>query len=230
MPDPIRFVCIADTHTLHRQLDPMPDGDVLLVAGDFCGRGREHEVEDFDSWLAVQPYRIKIVVAGNHDTIFESKPRSARRLLAHAKYLQDDETTIRPTLLGRSYTEGWAIRIYGSPWQPKFYDWAFNLPRGGEELRRRWREIPTGVDVLVTHTPPCEVMDHDSRGGRSGCELLRDELVRIRPRLHVFGHLHGTHGIVERSGTIYVNASIADDRYEVHRKPIVIELPVAEVT
>ncbi len=224
---PVRFVCIADTHTLHRQLDPMPAGDVLLVAGDFCGLGKEREVEDFNSWLALLPYAVKIVVAGNHDMIFQTRPSDARRLLTHAKYLQDDETSIRPSLLGRPYTEGWSLGIYGSPWQPKFYDWAFNLPRGGEALRDRWRQIPTGIDVLVTHGPPQDVMDQDLRGGRAGCEVLRDELVRIRPRLHVFGHLHSTHGVVERDGTIYVNASIADDRYEVHREPIVIDLPVS---
>lgn len=225
---PVRFVCIADTHTLHRRIDPMPPGDVLLVAGDFCGRGSEHEVKDFDSWLAVLPYPVKIVVAGNHDQTFESRVLTSRLLLAHARYLQDDETTIRPSLVGRSDAEGWKIRVYGSPWQPRFYDWAFNLPRGGDDLRRCWRAVPTGIDVLVTHTPPYGVMDQDPRGGRSGCELLRDALVRIRPRLHVFGHLHGTHGVVERDGTIYVNASIADDRYEVHREPIVIDLPVAD--
>jgi len=223
---PLRFVCIADTHTLHRKI-VMPPGDVLLVAGDFTGRGLRREIEDFDSWLALQPYTVIIVVAGNHDELFEHKTYEARSLLPHAKYLQDDETTLRPSLFGRA-DERWSITIYGSPWQPRYYDWAFNLERGSSQLRGKWRKIPTGIDVLVTHTPPYEIMDHDPRGGRSGCELLREELKRIQPRLHVFGHLHSTHGVVEKDGTIFVNACIADDRYEVHREPIVIELEPKE--
>jgi 3',5'-cyclic AMP phosphodiesterase CpdA len=201
----------------------MPPGDVLLVAGDFTGRGKPHEIEDFDSWLAVQPYRVKIVIAGNHDLLFEYKPQKARQLLTRATYLEDTETVLRPTLFDRTGEE-WRVRIYGSPWQPRFYDWAFNLDRGSAQLREKWREIPTGVDVLVTHGPPFEIMDHDLRGGRAGCELLREELSRIRPRLHVFGHLHGTCGIVEKNGTIFVNASMADERYEIHREPLVVDL------
>lgn len=220
MTAPIRFVCIADTHTRHREI-VMPPGDVLLVAGDFTGRGRAHEIEDFDSWLAVQPYLVKIVVAGNHDQLFEYKPQEARKLLQHATYLEDSEVTLRPSNFGRE-NESWRVRVYGSPWQPRFYDWAFNLERRSSQLRGKWRKIPTGIDVLVTHGPPYEIMDHDLRGGRSGCELLREELKRIQPRLHVFGHLHGTHGVVEKDGTIFVNACIADDKYEVHREPIVI--------
>ena len=219
----LKFVCIADTHEQHRQLT-MPEGDVLLVAGDFTGRGRRFEIEDFDAWLAVQPYKVKIVVAGNHDQMFESHPREAQKLLPHATYLQDSEITLRSALFDHAVK--WRLNVYGSPWQPRFYHWAFNLDRGSEALHDKWRQIPTGVDVLVTHSAPKEIMDYDLRGDRGGCELLRDELRRIKPRLHVFGHLHGTHDVVEKDGTIFVNASICDEHYEVHREPIVIELEV----
>lgn len=229
---PLRIVCLADTHTQHRGLI-MPPGDLLLVAGDFTGRGLAREIEDFDSWLSLQDYALKIVIAGNHDQLFEYKPRQARSLLPHAKYLEDSEITLRPSMFNRPESETWRVRVYGSPWQPRFFDWAFNLERNSSQLRGKWRKIPgrdpqtnEGIDVLVTHTPPYEIMDTDPRGGRSGCELLRAELERIRPRLHVFGHLHGTHGVVEKNGAIYVNASICDDRYDVHREPIVVDLPV----
>lgn len=171
---------------------------------------------------------MKIVVAGNHDQMFETHPERARTFLRHGKYLQDSETTLRPALFGRPWDEGWQVTVYGSPWQPRFYDWAFNLDRGSARLRAKWRAIPTNVDILVTHSPPYEIMDHDPRGGRSGCELLLDELKRIKPRLHVFGHLHGTHGVLKKDGIVFVNASICDERYGSRREPIVIDLPLQD--
>ena len=45
------------------------------------------------------------------------------------------------------------VRIYGSPWQPEFYNWAFNLPRNGEEMKARWDAIPDNTDILITHGP-----------------------------------------------------------------------------
>jgi Icc-related predicted phosphoesterase len=231
----IRIVCISDSHTKHHEIE-MPPGDLLLVAGDFTGRGMVREIEDFDSWLGQQDYPVRIVVAGNHDELFEAKPRAARELLKHAKYLEDTEITLRPSQFGQQ--GDWEITVYGTPWQPRFYDWAFNLDRGGNELRGKWRKIPTHVDILVTHGPPSGVMDKDYRGDRAGCELLRDELERIRPRLHVFGHLHSIQGIVRgkdwegnpgRPGTVYVNASMCNDSYEINREPIVLQYdPVAE--
>lgn len=220
----VKIVCISDTHTMHNEI-VLPPADMLLVAGDFCGSGRKlREIEDFDEWLGTQNIPVKIVVAGNHDMLFESKPRQAQALLKHAKYLQDDETTIRPTLVGQ---EGdWRLRVYGTPWQPRYYDWGFNLDRNGYELADKWRKIPTKVDILVTHSPPFGILDPNPYGDRVGCELLTSELDRIKPKLHVFGHLHSGYGIVERKGTIFVNAAICDELYRVHREPLVVELEV----
>ena len=96
------------------------------------------------------------------------------------------------------------LRIYGAPWQPWFYDWAFNLPRAGEALARIWAKVPTGVDVLLTHSPAHGLLDRTRDGREVGCELLRQELERIRPRLHVFGHIHEAYGELTRGGTRHV--------------------------
>ena len=125
----MRVVFIADTHGLHARVE-IPDGDILVHAGDICMRGEFEEVEAFNSWLEALPHRHKIVIAGNHDFCFERQPQKAQKRLAGCTYLQDAGVTV----------EG--IRFYGSPWQPWFYDWAFNLPRGGRELKARWTAIP----------------------------------------------------------------------------------------
>jgi hypothetical protein len=136
---------------------------------------------------------------------------TARALIQHATYLEDSEVVI----------EG--LRIWGSPWQPAFFDWAFNLPRG-PALRAKWQKIPTGVDILLTHGPPQGILDVVPRGDAVGCEELRAELSRIRPRLHVFGHIHHAYGQLEADGTRYVNAAICDEAYQATHPAIVVDL------
>jgi len=206
----VRIVCLSDTHSRHGDV-VVPDGDVLVHAGDFTKRGSEREVASFDAWLGTLPHRHKLVVAGNHDFLFESAPQVARTLLAHAAYLEDSGCEID------------GLRFWGSPWQPRFFDWAFNLERG-EPLRRKWERISDLVDVLITHTPPHGILDRVWSGQEVGCEELTAAVARLRPRLHVFGHIHEAHGVRETPATRYVNACICDLAYEPAQPPIVIDL------
>lgn len=206
----MRLVLISDTHRRHARL-ALPEGDLLIHAGDFTGSGSAQEIADFDAWLALQPHRHKIVIAGNHDRLFEREPERARALLRHAVYLEDSETTID------------GLRLHGSPWQPRFLDWAFNLDRG-EPLREKWARIPAGIDVLVTHGPPHGVLDRTWHGKSVGCEELAVAVARVRPRLHLFGHIHESHGRIERDGTTFVNAAICDARDKATRSAVVVDL------
>lgn len=206
----MRIVCQSDTHGLHARLS-VPDGDVLVHAGDFSMNGRPQEIERFDRWLAALPHRHKIVVAGNHDFLFEHEPTRARALLPSAIYLRDELAEVA------------GLRVWGSPWQPWFFDWAFNLPRG-PELAAKWALIPDAVDVLVTHGPPFAVLDRTASGEEVGCRDLLHALARVRPRLHVFGHIHEAYGRHERDGTVFVNASNCDLRYQAVQPPVVVEL------
>jgi len=206
----MRIVCLSDTHGQHRRLR-VPDGDLLLHAGDFSMAGRPDEIESFDRWLGTLPHPHKVVVAGNHDFLFEREPDRARALLVNASYLQD------------GLLEVGGLRIWGSPWQPWFFDWAFNLPRG-PELAAKWALVPGGVDVLVTHGPPAGILDRTANDEGVGCRDLARALERILPRLHVFGHIHESYGRLERDGTTFVNASNCDLKYQPAQAPIVVEL------
>lgn len=191
----------------------LPDGDVLIHAGDFSMMGKGWEIESFAAWLAGQPHRHKIVVAGNHDWLFQRRPAEARELLpVDVHYLADSSAEI----------EG--VRFWGSPWQPEFGDWAFNLPRG-KVLAAKWALVPEGVDVLVTHGPPFGVLDTVVPDNEHvGCADLAVELTRIRPKVHVFGHIHSGAGMEVRDGTTYVNASICNERYQVANRATVVEV------
>ena len=215
-PDPwlviwMRLVLISDTHERHAEID-MPPGDVLVHAGDFTMSGDEAAVVEFDRWLGTLSYRWKIVIAGNHDFLFEQEPERARRLITNATYLQDEAVEI----------EG--VRFWGSPWQPWFYDWAFNLPRG-EALVAKWKLIPTSVDVLITHGPPAGILDRVARGENVGCADLMQAVRSRRPRLHVFGHIHEAYGSTRAEGTTFVNACTCDFDYRAVNPPIVVEVP-----
>ena len=120
------------------------------------------------------------------------------------------------------------IKIHGSPWQPNFYDWAFNLPRLGDEIKSKWDMIPDDTDILITHGPPQEIRDFVSNWRQGdmnvGCELLRYRIDQIKPLLHVFGHIHGAYGGALINETLFINASTCTERYEPSNKPIVVDL------
>jgi predicted phosphodiesterase len=199
----VRLVLASDTHDRHHGLT-VPDGDVFIHAGDFTMNGNLKAVGAFGVWIRALPHRYKIVIAGNHDRSFENTPVAAREALRDGAdgliYLQDTGVTL----------EG--ISFWGSPWQPWFRDWAFNLQRGAE-IAAKWDLIPAGTDVLITHGPPMGILDVVPAGGHVGCADLLERIGDIRPPIHAFGHIHEGSGIEERGGTTFVNASICNGAY-----------------
>jgi predicted phosphohydrolase len=207
----MRIVAVADTHLFHGDLD-VPDGDVFVHAGDMCRGGDLDELQRNAEWIAGLPHRHKVIVAGNHDWAFVYEPAAARLAFASMTYLQDAEATID------------GIRFYGSPWQPEFHSWAFNLPRG-PALAAVWAKIPQGIDVLVTHSPPAGIGDRAPFGGRTGCADLLARISVLRPRLHLFGHIHQDGGLWERGATVYANVTT----WECERAPTVIDIDATGV-
>lgn len=204
----MRIVCLSDTH--NQQIET-PDGDILIHAGDATVHGTHEEILEFNRWFAALPHKRKIFVAGNHDWLFETNPIMARALLDKSiTYLQDKTVEI----------EG--IKIYGSPWQPRFYDWAFNLNRG-REMAEKWDLIPHDTEILITHGPPAGVLDRTAYGDQAGCDELIKKVSEIRPKAHIFGHIHEGYGSTEESGVIFINASNCNESYFPINPPIVFD-------
>ena len=218
----MKITFISDTHTKHKQVtDLLPGGDLLIHAGDFTSRGYKHEIQQFFKWFSgLNNYTHKIVVAGNHDLMFEDDPKQTKEIVSeypNATYLQDDLE-----LIGDDYST--AVKVYGSPWQPEFYNWAFNLPRMGWELQQKWDDIPVGVDILVTHGPAWGHLD--TVVGQSmhlGCELLANRINIVKPKIHVFGHIHTGYGYKFDNGTHYFNASVLNEQYIFTQKPLTVD-------
>eukprot|EP00931_Biecheleriopsis_adriatica_P063760 TRINITY_DN38678_c0_g1_i1.p1 TRINITY_DN38678_c0_g1~~TRINITY_DN38678_c0_g1_i1.p1 ORF type:complete len:539 (-),score=114.45 TRINITY_DN38678_c0_g1_i1:143-1759(-) len=188
----IRFVCISDTHGRHHDLtNLLPAGDILLHAGDFTMSGELRELVDFGKWLKSLPFERKIVVAGNHDLTLDAdyEQNEHPSIVETAKAALQEAAGESVMVLHDEVISQHGIRIYGSPWQPAFGSWAFNLPRG-EQLAGKWRSIPEGVDVLLVHGPP---MGRGDKVGQKhvGCaDLLREIQERVRPSFCVTGHIH----------------------------------------
>ena len=217
----MRITFISDTHTKHRQLD-LPGGDLLIHAGDLMNSGySQYEIEDFCRWFEWQNYDRSIFIAGNHDRLFENVPDDVANIVNQygVEYLQDSQ------YLFGDFPDG-LVKIYGSPWQPEFYNWAFNLPRRGDELFNVWNDIPEDVDILVTHGPPQGHLDISGppyNEPNLGCELLRVRVDEIKPKIHVFGHIHGSYGYKFHEGTHFINASVLNERYKPVNKPITVD-------
>jgi Icc-related predicted phosphoesterase len=174
----MRIVAVADTHTFERDLGTLPSGDIFIHAGDMLRAGTIDELQTVAAWIASQPHPVKIVIAGNHDWCFRQDPAAARQVLgASVIYLEDSAASVD------------GLKFWGSPWQPDYNDWAFNLPRG-RALAEKWALIPDDIDILITHSPPRGIGDHDPIPERGGCEDLLHAVRRVRPALHLFGHCH----------------------------------------
>lgn len=192
---------ISDTHNQHDAID-VGSGDLIIHAGDATSRGKEYEIQRFLMWYGKQDYECKIFVPGNHDFGFESYPQLYADMcdLYGVTLLNDSGHTYR------------GIKIWGSPVQPEFHGWAFN--RSATAIAPHWAMIPDDTDILVTHGPPRGILDLAHGYNPAGCPLLLKRVQEVKPKLHVFGHVHESRGMLRRDGTVYVNAACLDRRYE----------------
>ncbi|KAJ4342291.1 hypothetical protein N0V87_001277 [Didymella glomerata] len=233
---PIRVVCLSDTHT-HFPHD-VPAGDILIHAGDMTSAGSVAEIQAQIDWLCALPHREIVVIAGNHDTYLDPRTRSSLSAAqregsldwGRVHYLQHKLLTLtltpdpvsqdtegeRVPLLGSSSNGKRTLRIYGAPQIPACGPMsvhAFQYPRGSDA----WSEtVPEDVDILVTHTPPKYHLDLSMPRGL-GCEHLLRELERVKPALHVFGHVHWGAGVEvlhwDRAHEAYVKGMGTESRY-----------------
>ncbi|KAJ3484134.1 hypothetical protein NLG97_g7131 [Lecanicillium saksenae] len=189
--DAVSVVCISDTHNTRPNV---PDGDLLLHAGDLTIGGSYVELQAQLDWLNTLPHRYKVVIAGNHDLLLDPAfvDRSPDRIYegegtsrgdldwGTVLYLNNTATTL-------TFFNGRSIKVYGSPWTPMFGNWAFQYP----EVRVVWPDsVPHDIDILLTHGPPKGHLDDQGKG----CAQLLKEISRVRPKLVVFGHIHVARG------------------------------------
>ncbi len=216
-------VCTADYHgNLNVEI---PECDILLIAGDICPAynsvvtsipiQQKWLEQDFLPWIksVKEKNNIKdvVLIAGNHDWIFSRRhPRDiCPGLNEEIIYLQD------------SFVEINGIKIYGSPWQLPFCDWAFNKPE--VQLEVIWETFPEDVDILLLHCPPFGILDLTMLDNCNiGSHSLLKKIKEVKPKLVIFGHNHSGHGIYKEDDIIFVNATLLNEQYKMVNKPISI--------
>jgi Icc-related predicted phosphoesterase len=176
--------------------------------------GSVREVQRCLDWLDAQPFEHVIAIAGNHDWAFQRQPEQLK--LGRINYLENSSVNIE----GKNF--------YGSPVQPEFCNWAFNVTRG-PAIKRFWDMIPDAglVDVLITHGPPRGFLDYQNprwENNHLGCEDLAKQIEISLPKVHVFGHIHGGYGEREHKGIHLFNASVVNEAYKVRNAPWVVEI------
>jgi Icc-related predicted phosphoesterase len=215
----LKIVALSDTHSYHRKVK-VPDGDVLIHAGDFTFRGELPVIEDFCNWMRELPHKHKILICGNHETGIEYGYKRQPFL--------DMVRKNNITYLENSMTEVEGLLIYGSPITPFFCGWEFNRTRG-KEIAEYWAKIPESTNLLLTHGPSKNVLDEvpqmDGSVLHEGCEDLAKRISELKHlRLVIHGHIHSGYGRLEKDNITYVNASICTNEYASTNEPIVIDL------
>jgi Icc-related predicted phosphoesterase len=223
----MRICAISD---MHGNLNfNVQESDILVCAGDIlpCNyySNQEfmiiHQQESFIRdelipWFKKQPVKDIVFIAGNHDWIFEWNRKIILNFPKNIHYLQDELIEIQ------------GLKIYGTPQQPIFCDWAFN--RSPERLEMFFNEIPEGLDILISHTAPFKIMDKvdfPNDKGHFGCRILRKKIKEVKPKYVIFGHFHGEHGMekIDDMGDItFINASLLNEAYKLEKEPIYFEV------
>lgn len=217
----MRIVAISDTHSQNPHTKwKIPEGDVLVHAGDGTAVGSEQQVEQLARWLGRLPHPRKLYVPGNHDRLFLTLPLTATGILeaSGVEVLMDRGVRIDGLL------------FWGSPWLAwRGGHMAFERP--DVDVARAL--IPAETHVLITHSPPYGILDYTPIGGgdQIGCSSLANHVYyRIRPRVHIFGHCHYSGGrevTLDRDpGAVrFINAALVDDfNRPLPREPFVIDL------
>lgn len=226
-----RITVISDLHTRQGIIPAtdLPGGDILICAGDIMNSGyNKNDIWDFCHWFqSLKQYEDKVFIAGNHDRMFENHPEDVKVWLDKfplINYLQDEQLTFYFDGPNGDMPED-NIRIYGLPHTPEFYNWAFNVPRNSHKMQEIVNKIPENTDILITHGPPYGILDTVSPRSYQalGCEVLRDGVKQVRPKIHIFGHIHGGRGIEYIDGTLFINASVLNEQYEYTNKPITLD-------
>lgn len=209
----MKIVCISDTHNFKIKI---PKCDLVLHAGDMTKQGSEEEYKEFLEWYSEVPATHKVVIPGNHDFFCQRKETQSIEMAAQ----------LGVTMLNCSSVDIGGFKIYGYPWQPRFYDWAFNA--NSDELKRMAAKIPE-CDILISHGPPKGILDkvkyaEVGQDPHVGDIHLLNRILEIKPRLVVTGHIHEASGTLSKDGIQFINASTCNLQYKPVNKPFQITL------
>ncbi|KAH7823817.1 uncharacterized protein MONOS_8637 [Monocercomonoides exilis] len=226
----VRYVCVSDTHGMHNEIPGgIPYGDVLIHAGDFTHCSTREELDSFYGWLMSQPHPRKIIVAGNHDVVFDRfyyEMFYSKRLKSQALHYEEEVCRLNGigTYLESSGTTIFGQRVFGMLW-PTRYKNCVKKCHEESEFTLLFSQMERGMDVLVTHGPPFGRLDADPVKHTGSISLLEGVRSYLQPRVHVYGHTHSGRGVSFDGQTLFVNCAVVDEQHRPINPAVVIDLP-----
>lgn len=197
----MRIVHLSDSHNQHHQMASLPQGDIIIHSGDFSFAGTESEAMDFIQWFSHLPYAYKIFISGNHDNFMHGA--EIEGLPDDCYYLCNSSVTIQ------------GLKFYGVPMFMEDIILGEYDPSIGN--------IPDDTDILITHQPPHGILDA-AGNTHFGDKSLQQVVAKIQPRYHLFGHIHDAYGMEKVGETVYSNASVVNENYQLINKPFIFEV------
>lgn len=192
---------LSDTHGQHHKLSKLPNADIIIHSGDVSFAGSEDEVEDFIQWFCELPHKYKVFIAGNHDNYLYE--HSIGELPKNCFYLCNSQVEI----------EG--ITLYGLP--------LFLEEVMSGHYDENIQKIPSNIAVLITHQPPYSILDR-SAGVHYGSAQLLEKVMEIKPKYHLFGHVHDAYGVYQKGKTTFINSGLLNTNYDLVYEPQLVEL------
>ncbi|CAK88257.1 unnamed protein product (macronuclear) [Paramecium tetraurelia] len=222
----LKFVCLSDTHNQHPK--KLEKGDVLIHCGDFTCAGDYKEVQNFNRWLDEQKeFKYKIIIAGNHDLSFDT--RKYPQLLNYQELQQEIQYLKKNFIyLENSDVDIEGYKIWGSPHSLEYWYGAFQI--SPDESENIWKNIHDQTDIVLTHGPPYGHgdMSKSEVHNNVGDQQLLQRIKQIKPKYHIFGHIHEAYGKTEEDGITFINCSYFKNGYSFGNKPFSFTLPYKE--
>lgn len=194
----MKIVAIADLQGQGPNIEPtlIPNGDLLLIAGDLTSWGSIEELKECNKWLGLLRHKYKVIIGGNHDRSLEEG--IGKQVFTNAIYLENELVDI----------EG--VKIWGSPVN-EMNDilWFRAFANNQQELCQM---IPEGLDILLTQGGPYMILDRVITGEHVGSKPIMEAVKKTKPKYHIFGHIHESYGRYEDENTTYLNVAVRDER------------------
>lgn len=211
----MKIILLSDTHGLHSQISELPPADLIICAGDITNLGYPEEISDFCQWYNQLNCKSKIFIPGNHDFDFQLNSEKTNELVKKYKSIS--------CLIDETYTHD-EITLYGSPWSPLPIGWAYSQLRDSNNFQKKWDKIPENINILITHAPAYGILDSsENKDEKYGCKLLLEKIKKIKPQIHICGHIHTGNGYFFDGNTHFFNASIVNEQTEIIKKPFIID-------
>ena len=208
------IVALSDSHGNHRSID-LPVGEIAIHCGDCTRRSNNLEILDFIQWFSDLQFNYKILVAGNHDRFIQKRKEEFYEMLKNRNIIYLENRAIQIA----------GVNFFGSPYTMNYGGTGAFTYKDEHEANQLWNLIPENTDILITHGPPKGYRDYSKAEKRNtGCQVLLTRVLSVRPRYHIFGHIHESYGTEEDGGTSFVNASIVNGAEEAVNKPVQILL------